>query len=118
MASWEIIESIEGLEGLNGLDVGSPHYLEYFKRIQDIKNANEKKNRRGTNNLEKQEADLLIKEAIVSLGIIGIKLDVLITFNPSPMPPLYLEMKYADEHGFKIEICEDGYYRWFKPIFQ
>jgi hypothetical protein len=27
-------------------------------------------------------------------------------------------LMYADEHGFKIEICEDGYYRWFKPIFQ
>jgi hypothetical protein len=60
----------------------------------------------------------LIKEALVSLGSIGIKHDVPITFNPSLMPPLYLEMKYADEHGFKIEICEDGYYRWFKPIFQ
>ncbi len=30
------------------------------------------------------------------------------------MPPLDSESKYAVEHGLKIELCEDGYYRWFK----
>ena len=103
MDSWKLIESIEGLAGLNGLDVGSPKYKEYCKVMQELERSHDNKK---------------LREAEYSLGCLGLKLGVAITLNPSPMPPLDSELTYANERGFKVEICEDGYYRWFKPIFQ
>jgi len=101
MDLWKLIESIEGLTGLNGLDVGSAKYKEYVQIIQDLDHSHDIKK---------------IKEAEYSLGRLGLKLGVAITLNPSPMPPLDSELMYANERGFKIEICEDGYYRWFKRV--
>lgn len=57
-----------------------------------------------------------LKDAEYALQRLGLKLGVAVTLNPSPMPPISTELKYAEEHGLIIEICEDGYYRWFKPI--
>jgi hypothetical protein len=45
----------------------------------------------------------------------GITPSVAISFNPS-MPPLDSELRIAEDNGLKIELCEDGRYRWFKPI--
>lgn len=101
MDSWKLIESIESLARLNGLDVGSPKYKNYFQIMQTLERSHDIKK---------------LKEAEYSLGFLGLKLGVAITLNPSPMPPLDSELKYANEHGFKIEKCEDGYYRWFKHI--
>ena len=100
MESWKLLESLEGFEGLNAIDVGSPRYKEYFKIIQELGGSRDTKK---------------VKEAEYLLQYSGLKLGVAVTLNPSPMPPLCSELKYAEEHGFKIELCEDGYYRWFKP---
>jgi hypothetical protein len=101
MDSWKLIESIEGLAGLNGLDVGSPKYKDYFQVIHGLERSHDIKK---------------IKEAEYSLGCLGLKLGIAITLNPSSMPPLDSELMYANEHGFKIEICEDGYYRWYRLV--
>ena len=101
MESWKQEESLENLEGLNALDVGSSRYKEYFKIIQGLAGSRDQKK---------------LKDAEYSLYPIGIKIGVAITLNPSPMPPLESELKYANEHGLKIELCEDGRYRWFKPV--
>jgi len=53
-----------------------------------------------------------MKIVLIKTGIAG----VAITLNPSPMPPLDSELKYANEHGYKIEKYEDEYYRWFKRV--
>jgi hypothetical protein len=99
--SWKQLESLEGFVNLNALDVGSPRYKEYFKIIQELGGSRETKK---------------LKEAEYSLQSLGLKLGVAVTLNPSPMPPLKSELKYANECGLKIELCEDGYYRWFKRI--
>jgi hypothetical protein len=101
MDSWKLIESIEGLTGLNGLDVGSAKYKEYCKIMQELERSHDFKK---------------LREAEYSLGCLGLKLCVAITLNPSPMPPLDSELMYASERGFKINKCEDGYYRWFKLV--
>jgi len=90
---------IEGLQGLNGLDVDSPNCKEYFQIMQELERSHDNKK---------------VKEAEYSLGRLGLKLGISITLNPSPMPPLESELKYAEEHGLKIEKCDDGRYRWFK----
>ena len=90
-------------EGLNALDVGSSRYKEYFKIIQELAGSHDPKK---------------LKDAEYSLYLLGLKLGVAITLNPSPMPPRVSELKYAKEHGLKIELCEDGYHRWFKPVFK
>ena len=57
------------------------------------------------------------KEAEYLLQYLGLKIGVAISLNPSTMPPLDSELKYANmKRGFKIELYEDGYYRWFKPF--
>ncbi len=48
----------------------------------------------------------------------GITPGVAITFNPSLMPPLDTELKYAADNGLKIEKCEDERWRWFKPVLE
>ncbi len=98
---WKQLESLEGFDGLNALDVGSPRYKEYFKIIQELGGSRDTKK---------------LKEAEYSLQCLGLKLGVAITLNPSPMPSLKSELKYANERGLKIELCEDGYYRWFKRV--
>ena len=103
MESWKQIESLENLAGLNALDVDSERYKEYFKIIQGLAGSRDQKK---------------LKEAEYALQYLGIKIGVAITLNPSPMPPLESELKYAQEHGFKIELCEDGCHRWFKPVFR
>jgi hypothetical protein len=57
-----------------------------------------------------------VREAEYLFQSLGLKLGVAVTLNPSPMPSLDSELKYADEYGFKIEKCEDGYYYWFKHV--
>ena len=99
--SWKQLESLEVFEGLNALDVGSSHYKEYFRIMQELGGSHDTKK---------------VKEAEYLLQYLGLKLGVAVTLNPSPMPPLNSELKYAEERGLKIELCEDGYYRWFKPI--
>ena len=79
----ELIKSIESLQGLNGLDVGNPNYKEYFQIIQELERSHDNKK---------------VKDAEYSLGRLGLKLGVAITLNPSPMPPLESELKYAEEH--------------------
>jgi hypothetical protein len=101
MESLKPSESMERLEGLNALDVGSSRYKEYFKIIQELAGSHDTKK---------------LKEAEYSLQILGLKIGVAITLNPSNMPPLDSELKYANERGLKIEKCEDGYWRWFKPV--
>lgn len=102
MESWKQLESIERLNGLvNALDVGSPCYKEYVKIIQELA---------GTHDAKK------LKEAEDALRQLGLKLGVAATLNPSPMPPLDTELKYAEEHGLKIELCEEGHWRWFKRV--
>ena len=76
------MESLEGFEGLNALDVGSPKYKEYFKIIQELS---------GSGNPKK------LKEAEHLLQYLGLKIGVTISLNPSPMPPLDSELKYANE---------------------
>jgi hypothetical protein len=110
--------SIEGIKGLNGLGVGSANYREYFDRMQDIKRANEIKNSKSASRANKQDADQLLKEASWAMERMGITHGVAITFNPSPMPPLETELKYAADNGLKIKKCEDGRYRWFKPVME
>jgi hypothetical protein len=100
MESWQLIESIERFEGLNALDVGSVRYNEYTKIMHELAGSHDAKR---------------TKEAEYALGQLGIKIGVTVTLNPSSMPPLDSELKYANERGLKIELCEDGYYRWFKP---
>ena len=95
----ELVKSIESLQGLNGLDVGSPNYKEYFQIIRELERSHNNKK---------------VKDAKYSLGWLGLKLGVAITLNPSVMPPLESELKYTDEHGMKIEKCDDGHYRWLK----
>ena len=87
MESWKLLESLEGFEGLNAIDVGSPRYKEYFKIIQELGGSRDTKK---------------VKEAEYLLQYSGLKLGVAVTLNPSPMPPLCSELKYAEEHGFKI----------------
>jgi hypothetical protein len=101
MESWKQLESLEGFEGLNALDVGSPRYKEYFKIMQELSGSHDNKK---------------LREAEYLLQYLGLKLGVAVTLNPSPMLPLDSESKYAVEHGLKIELCEDGYYRWFKRV--
>ena len=101
MESWKQLESLEGFEGLNALDSGSLRYKEYFKIIQELGGSRDPKK---------------LKEAEYLLQYLGLKLGVAITLNPPPMPPLESELKYANERGFKVELCEDGYYRWLKPF--
>jgi len=95
----ELIKSIESFQGLNGLDVGSPNYKEYFQIIQELERSHDNKK---------------VKDAEYSLGRLGLKLGVAITLNPSPLPPLESELKYAKEHQMEIKKCDDGHYRWFK----
>ena len=71
----------------------------YFQIIQELERSHDNKK---------------VKDAEYSLGRLGLKLGVAITLNPTPMPPLESELKYAEEHGMKIEKCDDGHYRWFK----
>lgn len=92
MADWKPLKSIEGLGGLNGLDIGSSRYKEYMKLVQGIAGSPDSK----------------VGKEIERLGL---KPGVAISLNPSPMPPLDYELKYANEHGLKIEKCDDGYYR-------
>lgn len=47
---------------------------------------------------------------------LGLKPGAAISLNPLPIPPLDSESKYVNERGLKIEKCDDGYYRWFKPV--
>lgn len=114
---WKLA-SIEGIKGLNGLDVGSYNYREYFDRMQDIKRVNEIKNSKSASRVDKQDAEQLIKEASRALERMGITQGVAISFNPSPMPTLETELKYAADDGLKIEKCEDRRYRWFKPVIE
>ena len=86
--------------------------------MQDIKRANEIKNSKSAGKAAKQDADQLIREASRTMERMGITPGVAITFNPSPMPPLETELKYAADNSLKIEKCEDGRYRWFKPVMQ
>lgn len=79
----ELIKSIESLQGLNSLDVGNPNYKEYFQIIQELERSHDNKK---------------MKDAEYSLGRLGLKLGVAITLNPSPIPPLESELKYAEEH--------------------
>lgn len=100
MESWQLIESIERFKGLNALDVGSVRYNEYTTAMHELAGSH----------------DANIKEAEYALGHLGIKIGVAVTLNPSSMPPLDSELKYANERGLKIELCEDSYWRWFKPV--
>jgi hypothetical protein len=113
--AWKLA-NIEGIKGLNGLDVGSANYREYFDRMQDIKRASEIKNSKSAGKAGKQDADQLIREASRAFDRMVITPGVAISFNPSPMPPLETELKYTADNGLKIEKCEDGRYRWFKPV--
>lgn len=56
-----------------------------------------------------------LKDAEYALSSLGLKLGI-VTLNPSLMPPLDSELKYANQRGLKIELCEDNYWRWFKPV--
>jgi hypothetical protein len=114
---WKLV-SIEGIRELNGLDVGSANYREYFDRMQDIKRANEIKNSKSAGKVDKPDADQLIREASRAMERMGITHGIAITFNPSLMPPLETELKYAVDNELKIEKCEDGRYRWFKPVME
>ena len=78
----ELVKSIESLQGLNVLDVGSPNYKEYFPIIRELERSHDNKK---------------VKDAKYSLGRLGLNLGVAITLNPSVMPPLESELKYADE---------------------
>jgi hypothetical protein len=84
--------------------------------MQDIKRANEIKNNKSAGRIDKQDAEQLIKEASRALERMGITPGVAISFNPSPMPPLDTELKYAADNGLKIEKCEDGRYKGSIPI--
>ena len=101
MESWKQIESLEGFEGLNALDRGSLRYQSYMAIMQELSGSHDTKK---------------LKEAEYALSNIGMKLGVAVTLNPSPMPPIDTELKYAEERGLKIEQCEDGYWKWFKPV--
>lgn len=80
-----------------------------------MERANEVKNLKSASREEKQEAERFYKSCVNRIESMGITLGVAVTFNPSSMPPLSSELKYAEEYGLKIEKCEDGRYRWFKP---
>jgi len=95
----ELLKTLENLQGLNGLDVGSHNYKEYFQIMQELERSHDNKK---------------VKDADYSLGRLGLKLGVAITLNPSPMPPLESELKYAEEHRMEIKKCDDGHYKWFK----
>jgi hypothetical protein len=82
MESWKQLESLEGFDGLNTLDSGSLRYKEYFKMIQELAGSHDTKK---------------VKEAEYLLQNLGLKLGVAITLNPSPMPLLESELKYANE---------------------
>jgi hypothetical protein len=86
--------------------------------MQDIKRANEIKNSKNASKADKQKADQIIKEATWAFERMGITPGATITFNPSPMPPLETELKCATDNGLKIEKCEDGRYRWYKPVLE
>lgn len=101
MDSWEMMGSIENLKDLNGLDIGSPRYKKYIQIIQDLGGSHDPR--------KIQETERLLKP-------LGIKLGVAITLNPSPMPPLESELKYANDHDLKIENDDTGRYRWFKRV--
>jgi len=64
--------------------------------------------------LERSHDNKKVKDAEYSLGRLGLKRGVAITLNPSVMPPLECELKYAEEHRMEIKKCDDGHYRWFK----